>query len=73
MDKKEILDRKKELVLEMYELDSKLACCLKSFKRDEDGIYYEIKDDFYCDKCLSDTCFVLLEEGDIEEPNMMYA
>lgn len=72
MNEKEILERQKQLTLEMYELDSQLAKCLKCFKRDEDGVEFEIKDDFCCDGCLSATCFVMLEEKEIEEPDVMF-
>lgn len=73
MDKKEILERQKKLVLEMYELDAQLAPCLKSFESDEDSFEFILKENFTCDGCVSNTCFVNLEKGEYEDrSNPMY-
>jgi len=62
MDKKEIIEKRKQNILEGYELDSYLASCIEYFERDENSIDFEIKDVYECDECLSDTCFALLEK-----------
>ena len=72
MDKKDILERKKQIVLEAYELDSQLAPCVDFFERKDDEIEFSTKENFSCDGCASEICFVLLEEGEVDEPNVMY-
>ena len=72
MDKKEILEKIKQNILENYELNSMLAPCIKCFTREDNEIDFEIKEDFECDDCLSNTCFVLLSLEPEVEPDIMF-
>lgn len=72
MDKKEILEKRKQNTLEAYELDSQLAPCIEYFKRDGDEIEFQLKQDFECDGCDAVICFALLEGEEFDEPNPMY-
>jgi len=72
MNKKEILEKRKQNILEGYELDSHLAPCIKCFERDEDSVEFELKDEFDCEECLSDTCFVLLEKDKVSIQDPMF-
>jgi len=72
MDRKEILKKRKQNILESYELDSQLAPCIKSFKRDKDSIDFETKEHFNCGECLSDICFKKIEKGDVKIIDPMF-
>ena len=72
MNTKEILEKRKQNILEGYELDSNLAPCIKCFIKDGDAVEFELKDDFDCEECLSDTCFVLLEKKEVLVPDLMF-